>query len=118
VRGGLDRSVREPARELISIECERLDRLHEACWERAIGVRTDAAGNTVSVAPDLHAIDRILAISARRSKLLGLDAAKKVSMSGSVIMAGAAEQIAAEYGLDAKEIVAQAERLLKGLGHE
>ena len=46
---------------LRQLEGERLDRLHAALWERALE-------------GDLPAIDRLLTISARRSKLYGLDA--------------------------------------------
>jgi transcriptional regulator with XRE-family HTH domain len=47
--------------EMRQLEGERLDKLHAALWERALE-------------GDLSAIDRLLTISARRSKLYGLDA--------------------------------------------
>ena len=46
--------------EMRQLEGERLDKLHAALWGRALE-------------GDLPAIDRLLTISARRSKLFGLD---------------------------------------------
>ena len=46
--------------EMRQLEGERLDKLHAALWDRALE-------------GDLPAIDRLLTISARRSKLFGLD---------------------------------------------
>lgn len=68
----LDRVVQqsvESARYLLQLELERLDELHAAIWDSAAG------GN-------LGAIDRLLKISDRRCRLLGLDAATKVEAPG------------------------------------
>lgn len=51
----------EPARAVVDLEVSRLDRLLMAVWPEAMD------GN-------LAAIDRVLAISTRRARLLGLDA--------------------------------------------
>ncbi len=111
VKGGLDRAVREPAAELVALECLRLDRLLQAVWPQAIGITTGGR-------PNLHAVDRILAIMQRRARLLGLDAPAKTQISGEWVMKGAAAKVAESYGLDPREILAQAEELLKGLSDE
>lgn len=51
----------EDAEALQRIEVERLDRLLDALW-------------TAAIAGDCGAVDRVLKIAERRSKLLGLDA--------------------------------------------
>lgn len=60
VKTGLQKTLREPADELRTLEAERLDRLLEGLWEKAI------SGDTWSV-------DRVLNIMKRRAELLGLD---------------------------------------------
>ena len=119
VQSALDHAVEEPAREAIILETSRLDRLLRALWPFAIGIRvsTDAAGNQITrnVDPDYFAIDRVLSIMQRRARLLGLDAPTKKQVTGEWVMKGAAEEIAKQYGLDAQEVLAQAEALLKGV---
>ena|SRR5579884_2523652 len=56
----------EQATELVRMEQERLDELQAAVWAKAKG-------------GDLDAIAVVLKISARRSKLLGLDAPTKIA---------------------------------------
>ncbi|MCG5549170.1 helix-turn-helix domain-containing protein [Halorhodospira halochloris] len=51
----------EEAEQLRTLELSRLDQLHHALWESALG-------------GELRAIDRLLRIMERRAKLLGLDA--------------------------------------------
>lgn len=51
------------AAELRELEALRLDEMQDAVWEKAID-------------GDLRALDRVLAIMARRSRLLGLDMAE------------------------------------------
>jgi chemotaxis protein histidine kinase CheA len=70
VQAGLKKTLQEPADELRRVECERLDRLMEALWERAI-VRGNVA-----------AVDRVLRIMERRSRLLGLDAPSRLQLEG------------------------------------
>ena len=60
VESALKQTLREPAAELRSLSAERLDRATLAIW-RAVG------------AGDLHAIDVLLRLEARRARLLGLD---------------------------------------------
>ena len=59
----------ESAQSLITLECQRLDAMHEALWPNA------AAGG-------LQTVDRVLAIMSRRSRLLGLDAPARSEVSG------------------------------------
>lgn len=60
----LNRGNAAQAAELRELEALRLDEMQDAVWEKA------AEG-------DFHAVDRVLAIMARRAKLLGLDMAEK-----------------------------------------
>ncbi|MBK5937161.1 helix-turn-helix domain-containing protein [Halorhodospira halophila] len=64
------REIREQAREeaeqLRDLEAARLDQLQHALWDKALG-------------GDLRAIDRLLRISERRAKLLGLDAPARIA---------------------------------------
>ncbi|WP_055477608.1 sigma factor-like helix-turn-helix DNA-binding protein [Sphaerimonospora mesophila] len=85
--------VREPAEEVRQLELVRLDEMHRA----ALGV-LEATHYVVDKGkvvmwdgqpliddgPVLAAVDRMLKIQARRAALLGLDAEKKVSLSGGV----------------------------------
>jgi hypothetical protein len=110
VKAGLDRTIREPAQDMILIELQRLDRLHSSIWGQAIGIPSGT--------PDLGAIDKILAIMTRRSKLLGLDAPQKTVLSGQLVMKDAAVKVAERYDLDPAEILALAEELLKSVQDE
>jgi hypothetical protein len=56
-----------------------------------------------------------LAIMQCRAMPLGCDAPKKVSMTGDVVMCGAPAKVAKRYGLDPKEVLTQAERMLPRL---
>lgn len=93
IEAALTREVREPADELRQMELIRLDSL----WLEAVKVlhaehvtvsngkvvTIDKDGEKVPVADDapvLQAIDRLLKIMERRSKLLGLDAPAKVEV--------------------------------------
>ena len=122
VKAGLAAVVQEPAQEAITLECGRLDRLLRALWPFAIGIRvdTDSQGRQITrnVDPDYFAIDRVLAVMQRRARLLGLDAPVKKQVTGEWVMRGAAEEIAKSYGLDAGEVLAQAEELLRGISDE
>ncbi len=60
----LNRGNAAQAAELRDLEILRLDELQEAVWEKAVD-------------GDLHALDRVLAIMARRAKLLGIEAPVK-----------------------------------------
>jgi hypothetical protein len=59
---GLNRVVRDPAQELIVLECTRLNRLLRAISPKAIGVTTGLPAITIAMARDLLAVDRVLTI--------------------------------------------------------
>ncbi len=61
----LSRTVVENVEELRREECAMLDQLHSKCWERLI--------DSEYAKSMLFAVDRIVAISERRSKLMGID---------------------------------------------
>lgn len=69
VESGLKLTMREPAESLRRLSAERLDRATLAIWRRV------SSG-------DLHAIDVLLRLEARRAKLLGLDAPQQVEHAG------------------------------------
>lgn len=88
VERGLTAVVAEPAGELRALELSRLDELWRRAWavlEREhrvvqLGkvVRDQDGQAVVDHGPTLQAIDRLLKIQERRSRLLGLDAPTKV----------------------------------------
>jgi hypothetical protein len=57
---GLRAMLREPAAEVRALELERLDRLLQGVWGRAVG-------------GDVRCVDAVLRIMQRRAALLGLD---------------------------------------------
>jgi hypothetical protein len=61
----LDADAKVAAGKALRQELDRLDAMLRACWSKAIG-------------GDMKAVDRVLKISERRSKLLGLDAPERV----------------------------------------
>jgi hypothetical protein len=102
VQRGLQTTLQEPADELRGLELERLDALHQAMWPRAI------RGN-------VWAVDRVLSIMQRRARLLGLDAPRRLAVSGEITLQTFAEHAAAAAGLDAGSVLAEAERILAEL---
>ena len=66
VMGAIERITDEPARELVRLECERLDALQAALWQKAV------SGNE-------KAVDKVLRIMERRARLLGLDKPAKIA---------------------------------------
>lgn len=62
IKAATDRVGVEPARQLVEMELQRLDVMHQQCWVKLI------AGDTGEV-------DRILRIMERRARLTGMDAA-------------------------------------------
>jgi hypothetical protein len=99
VRAGLTATLQEPADELRGLELERLDRLHEAVWDKAI------AGH-------LRSVDTVLSIMRRRSALLGLDAPRQVAVSLEATTRAMADKLAARWGLDPAALIAEAEWIL------
>ncbi len=62
----------EPAREMVALECARLDELMVALWPQAL-------------AGDVQAVDRVLRIMERRARYLGLDAPARTEQSDGVL---------------------------------
>ncbi|KWW97367.1 hypothetical protein LI90_4339 (plasmid) [Carbonactinospora thermoautotrophica] len=69
VQRALKRTLQEDADELRALEADRLDRLQAAIWSKAM-------------AGDLQAVDRVLRISERRARLLGLDLPARLEHTG------------------------------------
>lgn len=105
VATALARTVQEPADELRTLECARLDAALAAIWPKVL------AGNG-------WAIDRMLGIMDRRARYLGLDAPLKREDTQTLTIRLAAEQIAAETGLSPDEVIAEAERIVAIAGHD
>lgn len=77
----LQAAQNEKAEATRAVELDRLERLHMVLWPTATAKDTDADTRN-------KAVDRLIRISERRSKLLGLDAPVRadVNISGSVSM--------------------------------
>lgn len=100
VEQALKDAVREPARELIELEVQRLDLLLRAIWPQV------ARGH-------LGAVDRALRVAERRSRLLGLDAAQQIQHSGpdgGPIPVDVSGMTPAEKEARLRELVAEAQR--------
>lgn len=78
----------------------RIERLIAALWGDAI------AGKWL-------AVDRITALLSRKAAMLGYDAPTKSERT--INLQSAADQIAAELGLDAADVLAEAQRILAGV---
>lgn len=92
------KELRESAEQFRELELERLDNLERTVREvlakqhvhvSASGrvVKGDDGVTIVDDGPTLQAVDRLLKIAERRSRLLGLDSAQKVEHSGQVLYA-------------------------------
>jgi hypothetical protein len=79
VKRALKEVKREPCKELITLEAERLDKMQTALWAKAQH-------------GDYGAVDRILNIMKRRAELLGLDAPEKQDVSGTLEIVVVREQ--------------------------
>lgn len=86
IQAALNRTVQLPAAELRELELRRLDALLMALWPNA-------------TKGGLETIDRVLRISDRRVRLLGLDAPIKIDLGAELRKAAEAE------GLDPEEMV-------------
>lgn len=93
VMGMLKEMLGEPAEELRQLEASRIDEL----W---YGVR-EMFESADSPLLKLYAVDRLLKLSERRSKLLGLDAPVKVNLEVKI------RQMALALGLDEEEAVSE-----------
>jgi predicted transcriptional regulator len=97
----------ETAEELRELELSKYD-----AWQQAAEQVLEQGDETAQ----LHAIDRLLRVSERRSKLLGLDAPAKQEISGSL---GLPMELQAEMGrLTHAELIARAEAITAKLREE
>lgn len=92
VRRALQRWGAENVAELRQLEVMRLDTITRKLWPKILGQKArpggvDEEGNVVEprdeIPPDMDAMRLYLQVSARRSRLLGLDAAIEVALPGS-----------------------------------
>lgn len=98
VSTALQKTIQEPADELRTLHRIRLQAMWDAIWWAV------AKG-------DPQAIDRALKIMERESKLLGLDMPVRIDVN----ILREAERIAADNGLDVREVLAEAEQIAKGV---
>ena len=111
---GFELSVREPHQDMVLLDLAELDEMAQEAWkvlrathytvDRGEVVRLDGKPLTDD-APVLAAIGRLLDIQARRSKLLGLDAPKRVEISeGMSDLDAAVKQLAEELALGTSDV--------------
>jgi hypothetical protein len=99
VMAALRKTIQEPSDELRKLECERLDVMLKSLWPFVL------KGSPRHVEQALRVMDR-------RAAYLGLDAPKQVEDHRTVTVRIMAEQIGKELGLDADELIAEAERIV------
>jgi transposase-like protein len=93
----LERTAQEPADQLRTLECERLNELLRALWPKAM------AGNT-------QAVEKILMVMDRRARYLGLDAPVRIDVTEQIRIL---VETAVATGLDEAEAVAIADRIVR-----
>jgi hypothetical protein len=101
IQAALDGALSDEADALRALDLDRLDRLQLAHWPRA-------------TSGDVKATETVLKVMQHRAKLLGLYAPVQREVTFREEIAAMAEKVAADYGLDPGEIVAEAERFLSG----
>lgn len=99
VHSALKKTIQEPADELRQLEMERMDALLAALWPQAMQ------------GSPRHA-EMCLKIMDRRAAMIGLDAPKQVEDHRMVTIQILAEQMAERAGMDSKEVIAEAERII------
>ena len=77
VQRELDRRVVTNVDEMRKQEADMLDQLHTVCWEMAMDKSNRGR---------LFAVDRVLAISERRAKLMGLDISKDSNLAANMVV--------------------------------
>jgi hypothetical protein len=100
--------------EVLRLELERLDALQQAIWPMTQHRKVSLDdGSEVTVEPDLKAVQQVLSVMDRRSKLLGMEATQlNVSVESApqrAVLAGADEGAAA---IDAFDPETEAKELL------
>lgn len=98
----LARTLQEPAAEIRQLEADRLDRLQVQVWTKALR-------------GDLPAVDRVLRIMERRSKLLGLDHADGIAERALELEAGKVRLIALAVGRMFDELGLTEEQRARGV---
>lgn len=108
VQRALADTLREPADELRQIQLAQLDRLTREALKvlerrhitvsQGRVVKDDAGATIEDDAPVLAAIDRLLKIAERRSKLLGLDAPSRVEVMSLDAIDAEISRLSAELG--------------------
>ena len=101
----LRKLIQEPAEELRKLELERLDVMLKSLWPFIL------KGSPRHVEIGLKVMDR-------RAALVGLDAPKQVEDHRTVTLTVMAEQWAEQSGLDASEIIAEANRIVAAAATE
>lgn len=81
VQKALAETLREPADRLREVEVARLDRLTVALWPMALGEPATEGGAAPSPLDQARAVLRLVQISDRRAKLLGLDAPVEIKVT-------------------------------------
>jgi len=123
IRRQLERLNREALMaypEVLRMELERLDALQQALWPltQHRKVKLDD-GTEVSVEPDIKAIQQVLAIMDRRSKLLGMEqqnvnlTVEQIDSSPRAVLAGSTQGAAAVNQFNPE---AEAKKLLELMG--
>lgn len=102
IQSGLDRHSKAPADELRDQTVGRLDTLLTAIWPFALGIHPSQRPHNI---PDLHYLDRVLAVEAQRARLLGLNAAEKIDVRALVWQLADAEGFTEDEKKDAVEFV-------------
>lgn len=103
VKNALKTIIKEPAEAVRDLELARLDAMLLAIWPKV------RQGNE-------YAIDRALKIMDRRSAYLGIDAPKESKSTVVHELDAVAKRIAADLGLDAADVIAEAERIVASAG--
>jgi hypothetical protein len=98
VTTGLRTAIREEAGLLLGLELERLDRLQVAAWDRAMEGSCEA-------------IRTVLRVMEHRARLLSLGVTTQER--NETVFRRMAEQVAAENGMDAEQVMAEARRILR-----
>jgi transposase-like protein len=119
----MNREVLMAYPEVLRMELERLDSLQQAIWPMTQHRKmTMDDGNEVAVEPDLKAIQQVLSIMDRRTKLLGMDQVNVSvqmdvqSKNNEVIKATLAGSTNVAAGVDAFNPETEARQLLELMG--
>ena len=99
VMSAIKTTLQEPADELRKMEVERFDVMINSLWPKVLN-------------GDARATEVAVKVMERRAKMLGIDAPEKREDTHTIRVEHMAKQLADVTGLDEREIVAEAERLV------